>query len=305
MPATISKRSRHSPAAGLFASFRLHQWAKNLLVFAPMILGGEIDDRQIWLAAFLAFIAMGLVSSSTYLINDVLDVEDDRKHWSKRERPVAKGILSTRSAWVFASLGLIAGLALGAYVSIGVLIVLLSYVLLTLAYSFYIKRIPLMDGLLLAVLFTLRLALGTVAVQVEPSPWLFVFSMFLFTSLSLAKRYAELDRSNGTRAKRISGRGYRLGDAPLVMAVGLAAGLSAVIIMIFYIIEDAFRESFEGNALSLWGFPPIVFLLVCRIWLVTVRGQMHDDPVKFMLEDRASYLLAILLAICFAFAWFD
>jgi len=181
--------------------------------------------------------------------------------------------------------------------------VLLLYVALTLSYSLGLKRLPLIDGLVLATQFTLRLALGVVAAQVPPSPWLFVFSMFLFTSLSLAKRYTELGRLGMAQGTQIAGRGYRTEDAPLVLAIGVAAGLGAVIIVILYIIEDAFRQSFYGSTASLWGFPPLVFLLVCRIWLVTVRGEMHDDPVKFMLADRASQSLLAVLVTCFFLAW--
>ncbi len=288
---------------GVLASLRLHQWAKNLLVFAPIVLGGQLGDMRSLLATVVSFLALGLVASSTYLINDILDVADDRRHWSKRERPIAKGLLRASSAAVWAGVGLAAGLALAATVSLSALSVLLLYVALTLSYSLGLKRLPLIDGLVLATQFTLRLALGVVAAQVPPSPWLFVFSMFLFTSLSLAKRYTELGRLGMAQGTQIAGRGYRTEDAPLVLAIGVAAGLGAVIIVILYIIEDAFRQSFYGSTASLWGFPPLVFLLVCRIWLVTVRGEMHDDPVKFMLADRVSQSLLAILVTCFFLAW--
>jgi 4-hydroxybenzoate polyprenyltransferase len=288
---------------GVLASLRLHQWAKNLLVFAPIVLGGQLGDMRSLLATVVSFLALGLVASSTYLINDILDVADDRRHWSKRERPIAKGLLSASAAAVWAGIGLAAGLALAATVSLSALGVLLVYVALTLSYSLGLKRLPLIDGLVLATQFTLRLALGVVAAQVPPSPWLFVFSMFLFTSLSLAKRYTELARLGMAQGTQIAGRGYRTEDAPLVLAIGVAAGLGAVVIVILYIIEDAFRQSFYGSTASLWGFPPLVFLLICRIWLVTVRGEMHDDPVKFMLADRVSQSLLAVLVTCFFLAW--
>lgn len=288
---------------GLLTSLRLHQWVKNLLVFASIVLGGQIGDMGALLATAVAFLALGLVASSTYLINDILDVADDRRHWSKRERPIAKGLLSASAAAAWACAGLAVGLALAAAVSLPVLGVLLLYVGLTLSYSLGLKRLPLIDGLVLATQFTLRLALGVVAAQVPPSPWLFVFSMFLFTSLSLAKRYTELGRSGLVQGTTIAGRGYRAEDAPLVLAIGVAAGLGAVVIVILYIIEDAFRQSFYGTTASLWGFPPLVFLLVCRIWLVTVRGEMNDDPVRFMLADRVSQGLLAVLVTCFFVAW--
>lgn len=294
---------RLSQWRGLVKSLRLHQWTKNLLVFAPFILGGELDEAGAWLATAVAFLALGLVASSTYLVNDILDVADDRRHWSKRRRPIASGLLPVSMAALCAAAGLTAGLALAFAVSRDALQVMLVYTALTLAYSLAIKRLPLVDGLALATLFTLRLGLGVAATAVPPSAWLFVFSMFIFASLSFAKRYTELDRAIKTAGAKISGRGYRAEDVPLVLAVGVAAGLGAVIILILYIIEDAFLRSFYGATQWLWGFPLLVFLLICRIWLVTVRGEMNDDPVKFMIADTHSQVVLGLLATCFAFAW--
>jgi 4-hydroxybenzoate polyprenyltransferase len=287
----------------LLEGLRLHQWVKNLLVFAPLVLGGELTHLGLLASTIIAFVALGLVASSTYLINDILDLVDDRRHWSKRERPIARGDLRASAALAWSATGLAAGLALSALLSWRAMAVLLIYVALTLAYSLALKRLPLVDGFILATQFTLRLALGVVAAQVPPSPWLFVFSMFLFTSLSLAKRHMELGRLGRVQALQIAGRGYRTEDAPLVLAVGTAAGLGAVIIIILYIIEDAFRQSFYGSTVWLWGFPPVVFLLICRIWLVTVRGEMNDDPIRFMLADRASQCLLAVLITCFLFAW--
>jgi 4-hydroxybenzoate polyprenyltransferase len=294
---------RSSPLRSVLQGLRLHQWMKNLLVFAPFILGGAVSNPHSWLETAVCFLAMGLVSSATYLINDILDIADDRRHWSKRRRPIASGDLSISTAAILAVIGLVAGLGLAAVAAWQAVQVLLVYVGLTLTYSLAIKRLPLVDGFTLAVLFTLRLALGVVATDVPPSPWLFVFSMFLFTSLSLAKRYTELGRAHPVRTENLAGRGYRGEDAPLVLAVGVATGLSAVLIMILYILEDAFRQSFYTSVPWLWGFPPVVFLMICRIWLVTVRGEMNDDPVKFMIGDGPCRVLLAALMICFVFAW--
>jgi 4-hydroxybenzoate polyprenyltransferase len=294
---------RPSRLEGLVRSLRLHQWAKNLLVFAPLVLGGKLDEFGALLATVVVFLAMGLVASSTYILNDIFDVADDRRHWSKRNRPIARGELSASFAAGWSGAGLATGFALAAAVSWPALAALLSYVALTLAYSLGLKRLPLIDGVVLATQYTLRLVLGVAAAQVPPSPWLFVFSMFLFMSLSLAKRHTELGRAHAARGTAIAGRGYRPEDAPLVLAVGIAAGIAAVVIIILYIIEDAFRQSFYGRTLWLWGFPPLVFLLICRVWLVTARGEMNDDPVRFMLADRASQGVLAVLVACFALAW--
>jgi 4-hydroxybenzoate polyprenyltransferase len=302
----LGNSARHSAKPSqlwaLTESMRLHQWIKNMLVFAPLILGGRLDSVHALLATTLAFLALGLVASATYLLNDILDVADDRGHWSKRNRPIARGDLSAPMAATWAGIGLVSGLALAALVSPYALAVLVIYIALSLAYSLVLKRLPLVDGLALATQFTLRLALGVAAAEVPPSPWLFVFSMFLFTSLSLAKRHAELCRLDTTVQKSIGGRGYRAEDAPLVLAIGAASGLCAVVIITLYIIEDAFRQSFYGSTVWLWGFPPLVFLLISRIWLVTARGEMTDDPVRFMLADTAAQVLLAALAVCFLLA---
>lgn len=290
---------------GLVRSLRLHQWVKNALVFVPLVLGGELDNMRALAVTVVAFIALGLVASATYLINDILDAADDRRHWSKKHRPIASGVLPVSWATVAAAVGLAAGLALGAAISWSTVVVLGSYLALTLAYSLGVKRVPLLDGFVLAVLFTLRLGLGVAATGVPPSAWLFVFSMFLFTSLSYAKRYTELTRAELPSGATIAGRGYRAEDAPLVLAFGLAAGIGSVIIMVLYIIEDAFRQSFYGSTQLLWGFPPLIFLLICRIWLVTFRGDMNDDPVKFVITDRYSLSMLALFVVCFVLAWMN
>jgi 4-hydroxybenzoate polyprenyltransferase len=288
---------------GLVRSLRLHQWVKNGLVFVPLVLGGVMDEPLKVAAAAVAFIALGFVASATYLINDTIDAEDDRKHWSKKHRPIASGVLPVSWAMASAAIGLGVGFALAAAVSWSAVAVLAVYLGLTLAYSFGIKRLPLFDGFVLAVLFTLRLGLGVAASGVPPSPWLFVFSMFLFISLSFAKRYTELVRTDRPGSATLAGRGYRVDDAPLVLAFGLATAIGSVIIMVLYIIEDAFRQSFYGSTQFLWGFPALIFLLICRIWLVTFRGEMHDDPVRFVIRDRHSLMLLALFVVCFYLAW--
>jgi 4-hydroxybenzoate polyprenyltransferase len=288
---------------GLVQSLRVHQWVKNLLVFAPLLLGGKLAEPGSLLATIVAFLAMCLVASSTYLLNDIVDAADDRRHWSKRERPIAKGYLPASTATAWAAAGLTIGLVAAAGVTWLALGVLLLYTGLTLSYSLGLKRLPLIDGLVLATLYTLRLALGVVAAEVPPSPWLFIFSMFLFTSLSLTKRLTELGRMGTAHGASMAGRGYRSEDAPLVLAVGVAAALGAIIILVLYIMEDAYQQSFYGRTSFLWGFPPLVFLLMCRTWLMTVRGQMNDDPVRFMMSDRVSQCLLAVLVACFTVAW--
>jgi 4-hydroxybenzoate polyprenyltransferase len=287
----------------MLASLRLHQCVKNVLVFVPLVLSGRFTAPHEVPDTLLAFVALTAVASGTYIVNDIWDVADDRAHWSKKDRPIAGGRLSAATALGVALALIASGMALAALVSSPAAAVLLAYLGLTLAYSLHLKKVPFLDGFTLAALFTLRLGLGTAAADAPFSPWLFVFSMFLFSSLSYAKRYTEIGRAVAHNACAPAGRGYLPADAPMVLAVGLATGVGAVMIMVLYIVEEAFRSSFYGSTGWLWGFPPLVFLFVVRIWIVSVRGEMLDDPVAFAIRDKASIGLLGLLLICFAAAW--
>jgi 4-hydroxybenzoate polyprenyltransferase len=287
----------------LARSLRLHQCVKNVLVFVPLLLSGRFTMMSEVKETLLAFVALTCVAGGTYILNDIWDVADDRAHWSKKERPIASGRLSAATALGLALVLIPVGLALTAAISLATCVVLLLYLALTLGYSLRLKAVPFLDGFTLATLFTIRLGLGVVAADAPPSPWLFVFSMFLFSSLSYAKRYTEISRAIERNAARLSSRGYRAADGPMVLTVGLAAGVGAVLIMVLYIVEEAFRSSFYGTTAALWGFPPLVFLFVIRIWLVSVRGEMMDDPVAFAITDKASIGLLGLLLVCFAVAW--
>jgi 4-hydroxybenzoate polyprenyltransferase len=197
----------------------------------------------------------------------------------------------------------VAGFGLAALVSWATCAVLLLYLALTLAYSLYLKTVPFLDGFTLATLFTIRLGLGVVAADAPPSLWLFVFSMFLFCSLSYAKRYTELCRAAMRKAHALAGRGYRPVDAPMVLTVGLATGIGAVVIMVLYVVEEASSSRFYGSTAEIWAVPALIFLFVIRIWLVSVRGEMTDDPVAFAIKDKASIGLLGLLIVCFGMAW--
>lgn len=288
--------------SGLRRALRLHQWAKNALVFVPLALGGKLLEPAAWIAATQAFFAMSLLASATYLLNDLWDLSEDRQHWSKRHRPLASGQLS-----ISLGVGLIALFGLGAFGlalagGVGCTAMLLLYLSLSLAYSFRLKREPIIDVFALAALFTTRLALGAVVVDVAFSPWLFVFSMFIFLSLSLAKRQTEIVRMVERGKESAAGRGYRASDAPMVLAMGVASMVATVLIMVIYLIEDAFPKGIYHHPFFLWGFAPILFLWLSRIWLKCHRGELNDDPVAYALKDKASLGYAAAMACVFVAA---
>ncbi|ETR78353.1 prenyltransferase [Afipia sp. P52-10] len=294
---------RPAPWKALIKSLRLHQWAKNALVFVPLILGGRLGDPTAVLATCAAFLAMSFVASATYIVNDIVDLADDRRHWSKRERPLASGRLPLMTGASAVPIGLVAGFSLAAFAGWAVVLATILYLACTLTYSFKLKKLPILDGFTLASLFTLRLGAGILASGAPASPWLLVFSMFLFASLSFAKRHTEVARVIERGGTEVRGRGYKAIDLPLILAIGIATGMCAVLILVLYIINDAFRQSFYGNTMWLWGFPAVLFLFICRIWLMCQRGQMNDDPVVFAVRDRPSLALGGSLMLCFIAAW--
>jgi 4-hydroxybenzoate polyprenyltransferase len=302
--AQIKQAAKFSPAVSWFTiiyrCLRLHQWAKNGLIFVPLILGGKGGQSAAWLNALIGFLAIGFAASSTYIVNDLHDLTNDRKHRSKRTRPLANGDLSVQFGLLLAIAGLIVGFLLAAYASVGAVTMLALYVALSLSYSFYWKCVPILDAFVLASLFTCRLGMGVALTDVRLSLWLFIFSMFIFTSLCLAKRNTEVLASTESAGVTIPGRGYVRADAPLILALGMGTGMSAVVVMILYLIEDAYPRQFYANPDLLWALPAMVFLFLGRVWLLSERRQMHDDPVAFALTDRVSLLLGLLMSLALA-----
>ncbi len=286
-------------------SLRLHQWAKNALLFVPLVLGGKTLDAGAWVTAMAGFVAIGLVASATYLINDLCDLSTDRNHWSKRRRPLASGELSIREGLLLAACGLVGGFGIAASIGYGAGLMLVLYLSVTLSYSFALKRVPVLDLFILAALFTMRLGYGIVLTEVRISPWLLVFSMFVFVSLSTAKRHTELLRVAESGLKAMPGRGYRVEDASLTLGLGLASMLGAILIMILYLIEDAFPRGSYSEPAFLWAVPAILFLFLGRVWLISQRGELRDDPVAFALQDKISLLFGTLMVVSFAAALFS
>jgi 4-hydroxybenzoate polyprenyltransferase/phosphoserine phosphatase len=283
-------------------AMRLHQWAKNGLVFVPLVLGGQFFSPHAWLAAALAFFAMSLLASGTYIANDMWDLAEDRRHWSKKKRPLASGQLSLARGLALLSGCALVAFLLAAFDGFGAVAALGVYLLMSLLYSYKFKREPILDVLLLAGMFTMRLVVGQVVTGVALSPWLLVFSMFIFLSLSLVKRHTEVARMVEHGHKKVLGRGYLAGDAPMLLALGVASSMGAVLIMVLYLIEEAFQASFYLHSEMLWGFPIVVFLFLGRIWLLCQRKEIHDDPVAFALKDRVSLLYALTAVALFATA---
>lgn len=300
-PMLVTEDSNMSFGTALRA-LRIKQWAKNALVFAPVALAGMLADPHAWSQATLAFLALGLIASATYVINDLFDLSDDRRHWSKKKRPLAAGDMRIEFGLVLVPCMALAGLSLAGLAGPLVLATVLTYAAATLAYSLFLKRVPVLDVLTLASLFTLRLFLGVVAIGAVISSWLFVFSMALFLSLSVAKRHTEVVRMALNGRSKTAGRGYVARDENFLLVLGVGSALSAIVLFSLYLTAEAVRAAFYTAPQFLWLAPVVLFLWLGRVWLLSQRGELDDDPVAFALKDKVSIALAGVLVAGYGLA---
>jgi len=286
----------------MFRSLRPHQWSKNLLLAVPAV------AAQIWMQPdvirelVLAGVAFSLTASGGYIINDLIDLDADRGHPEKRSRPFASGQLPV--SWGFATgpILLFSGIAV-AYGAVNYAfgLVVVIYALLSAAYSLWFKRCLLLDVIVLAAFYALRLVAGGAAVNVEVSSWLLAFSMFFFLSLAFAKRLMEFDSSTQGDSSLSSARPYSAVDRDAFRTIGPACGLISILVLALYITSDAVQAIY-GAPQVLWFVCPLVLYWILRVWFIALRGELHHDPVIFALRDRVSYVVAaaILLVLFIA-----
>lgn len=280
-------------------ALRLHQWLKNLLVFLPLLTAHLVLVPDAVLRSVLAFFSFCLCASGVYLLNDLLDLDADRRHPRKRLRPFAAGTLPITSGLVAAPLLTLAAFALALSISKLFALALAGYYVLTLAYSFGFKRIAMLDTVVLAALYTIRIIAGTAALRIGVSFWLLAFSMFLFLSLAMIKRYTELRGLLMAGDSRSAGRGYAVDDLALVQSLGSTSGYLAVLVLALYINSTA-SELLYRHPPVLWLLCPLLLYWISRAWLIAHRGSMHDDPVVFAVTDRTSRLLLALAVVVVA-----
>ena len=282
-----------------FRALRVHQWIKNLLVFVPVLLAHRVLDAPLMLAAACAFFAWCLAASSVYLVNDLLDLEADRRHPHKRHRPLAAGTLKAKTAAVLVPLLLVPGLVLAFYFLPPLFVLaLLLYLALSTAYSLFLKRLMVVDVMVLAGLYTLRVLSGGIATGVAVSPWLLAFSMFLFLSLAFVKRYTELRATSAADDAHggASRRGYTRDDMELLKSFGTSSGYLSVLVLALYINQSREVTMLYRSPAALWLIGPCLLYWITRVWLLASRGKMHEDPVVFTVKDPVSYALGALIA---------
>jgi 4-hydroxybenzoate polyprenyltransferase len=273
---------------------RPYQWAKNVLVFLPAFAAHDFSAQAL-LHSFLAFASFSLCASAGYMINDILDRDNDRRHVAKSLRPLASGQISGAHA-IFMAGGLLLG-ATAIALSVGTLLlaIIALYFVLSVAYSAILKRHALIDVVVLGALYTLRVFAGGSATAIEISPWLLAFSLFLFLSLAIIKRYAELTNSLNDGRERAMGRVYMVGDLPILASLAAASGFSAVVVLALYVNSPAVIEQYARPEF-LWVICLLLTYWLSRALLLAHRGLLSEDPIDFAFTDRVSLLTGAVIA---------
>lgn len=282
----------------LTRALRVHQWLKNALVFLPLILAHQWGNSEAIIGSIIAAVAFSSCASGVYLLNDLLDLEADRKHPRKRKRPCASGELPLTIAMGLAPILFVVGFAIASVAGHSFLAILALYFLLTTAYSFRLKSLALVDIILLAILYTIRIVGGGVAAGVTVSQWLLGLSMFLFLSLACIKRFSELLVLQQRNENRTWGRGYSVGDIEQVASFGSASGYISVLVLALYVSSQEVVKLYS-NPQVIWLACPLLLYWISRIWLLARRGLVHDDPLVFALRDRVTYVVGFLGMLIF------
>lgn len=294
---THSGSVRLHVGAALFRALRPRQWLKNLLVFVPMLAGHALDLPTLQ-ASLLAFVAFSLCASSAYLLNDALDAQDDRLHPTKYQRPAASGALPLPVALLASPLLACAAFALCAATNLLLLVAVAVYFASTVAYSVYLKRLLMVDIVALAILYSLRILGGAAATGIAPSFWLLGFSFFVFLSLALLKRHSELVNLERLGKEKTPGRGYTSADRMPVGIMGINAAFISVLIFMLYFHSGDVLDLYRTPA-WLAGILPLLVFWLGRLWVLSFRGQVNEDPVLYVSRDKVS--LAVV-ACCLALA---
>lgn len=282
-------------------ALRIHQWLKNLLVIVPLLAAHQLNSLQSLTQVVYAFLAFSLCASSVYILNDLLDLDSDRQHVRKRKRPFAACNIPLWQGMVMVPALLGAAFILSLLLPTKFTLVLAVYFVSTLAYSVRLKRQVIVDVMLLAGLYTMRIIAGAAATAIKPSFWLLAFSMFIFLSLALVKRYSELLITLQSNKHEAAGRGYSVNDLPVLMSIGTSAGLGSVLILALY-LNNPETNIMYPNTTWLWLMPPLLLYWTSRIWIKAHRGQVDDDPVVFAARDWQSLLVLFLSACIFVAA---
>jgi decaprenyl-phosphate phosphoribosyltransferase len=275
---------------------RVNNWIKNLFVFFPLLFSANLTSASSLFNSTLAFLAFCFTSSFVYIINDIKDKEQDKLHPTKQRRPIASGSISIPVALAVAACMFVAGFAIMATLSVSLIYILLFYVLMNIAYSFYLKHVSIVDCICVAIGFVLRIQTGCLAINVPASDWILTVTFFLALYLAFSKRKSELlllDKDSGTFRKSLDGYNLKLLDIYILICatISLAAYL-------LYSFDQRVISTFHNDNLKY----SVVFVVIGFFrYFQIIETKTHNgegDPTTLVLKDRPLQL-AILMWVLY------
>jgi 4-hydroxybenzoate polyprenyltransferase len=301
---SVERIATAKPRRAWLTLLRPHQWTKNVLVGVPLLTAHQFTATAAMFALFAA-IAFSCCASAVYVLNDLVDIQADRGHPSKRKRPFASGDVPFATGAISGTMCLILAVAIAGAISLQFLAVLIVYLVTTIGYSLILKRKMLIDVVTLAGLYTVRVLAGAVAIRVPMSEWLLTFSIFIFLYLALIKRYSELAIRFDMGLSNPTNRNYKNDDLPVVLSLAAASGYCAVIVLTLYLSSDTVRALY-AHPLILWLAVPLLIYWISRVLMLSHRRFLQDDPTVFAIRDRVTWATAALIIILgFLAAWRD
>jgi len=272
---------------------RLHQWSKNTLIFVPPLASHQLFNHDILINSLIGFFSFSFIASGIYTINDILDLKHDREHPIKRKRPLASGDLSILGGLFLSMFCIFIGGFLSYSLGSKFIIICITYFILNLFYSFFLKKIIILDVIILMCFYTLRIIAGHFPHEIEYSPWLLSFSIFLFFSLGLLKRFVDVKTLQKNNSGIIGGRGYKVEDGKMLMSLGSCSGLISTLVLILYTGGEQVQRFYQ-YPMFLVSLSPMMLFWISRIWLLADRGIIDKDPLQFIIKDKISYLILFI-----------
>lgn len=297
----IEQRGERFRAVGgtfrdLLKAMRLHQWAKNILLLLPLFLSHTFTNQYKLADAFLAIVSFSLIASAIYLVNDIFDIHSDRRHPEKRFRPFARGAYAIPTGLLASATLMVLGLSIGAILSPLFCFCLLGYIITTCLYTTWLKRVAIVDVILIGFFYTYRIFAGAIATETPVTDWLLAFSTFFFVSMGIEKRYGELLRVSEEPSMRANGRGYQTSDLPMLFAFGTNSAFLSLLILALYVRSSEVTKLYTHPS-WLWGVVILLLIWIMRFWLLAHRGIVRDDPLLFTLKDKKSAILFGLMIL--------
>jgi 4-hydroxybenzoate polyprenyltransferase len=280
----------------LLKQIRIIQWSKNLILFFPVLANHQIFEFSVIKNSFVGFIAFSLIASSVYMLNDIIDLEHDRSHPRKKHRPLASGLISIKSGYLILATCFLSSVVVASFLGIAFLIIICIYFILNILYSFFVKKVIILDIIFIMSFYTLRLIAGHIPDSIPFSSWLISFFIFLFFSLGLLKRYSDLIILNTNSINSSSGRDYLVEDGNILMSLGISSGLISTLVLILYTGSDEVLK-FYSEPIFLVSLAPVMLYWNSRIWMLAKRGEIKVDPVLYVIKDYNTYIIILIFLI--------